>query len=222
MSSIYSTLSSIWSSILYKLGLWEKQASLLVLGLDNAGKTTLLHSLSTGSPHEHRTFPPTDRPRLVERFRYKNVSFKAWDLGGHEAVRHLWSDYYSGDDEDGGNTSPSSSISALLFLVDAADEPRLEEAGYELDNLLASPLSNDASAGVSHQTQQSSLYNVPVAILLNKCDLPTAVSSQAVCEKIDFQRLVSMHATDKIAVFRMSVLTGQGYEEAFRWIYSFI
>ena len=63
------------------------------MGLDNAGKTTLLHRLRTGSV---QPFPPTDRPNL-ETFRMPSagsgIAFAAWDLGGHEAVRHLWEDY---------------------------------------------------------------------------------------------------------------------------------
>jgi GTP-binding protein SAR1 len=237
MSSIFSAIASIWNSLLYKLGLWDKQASLLVLGLDNAGKTTLLHSLANGG--SHRVFPPTDRPRLMESFRYKGISFRAWDLGGHEAVRHLWADYYDSPNDDteaATGTSPSSQqtstigVSAVLFLVDAADEARLEEAGYELDHLLASSLSEPSPNQQQQQQQQqpdtsssfSSLHNIPVAILCNKCDLSSAVSSDIICEKLDYSRLEAMHAPNKIALFRISVLTGQGYDEAFQWINSFI
>src|SRR3569623_642348 len=109
------------------MGLSNKQGSLLLLGLDNAGKTTLLHKLASGG--EVRPFPPTDRPRQ-DQFSCnsgsgRRVQFRAWDLGGHEAVRLLWEDY-------------GPLVSAVLFLIDATDTNRLVEAGYELDALLCS------------------------------------------------------------------------------------
>jgi len=150
----------------------------------------LVHRLRTGSV---RNFPPTDRPALTEKFTYRGITFQAWDLGGHEAVRHLWGDYVC-------------ECKAMLFLIDAADKERLEEAGYELDALVAEGVVED----------------LPVAVLLNKCDLPEATSSGEVCAKIQYHDIVNMHGEDKIQVFRISVLRGEGYEEAFKWISTFL
>ena len=76
-----SFLYSFWDTLLQSLGLSQKQGNLLLLGLDNAGKTTLLHRLRTGSLPQH--FPPTDRPSQNE-FRHGGIRFQAWDMGGHE------------------------------------------------------------------------------------------------------------------------------------------
>lgn len=71
---------------LYSLGLWKKEATVLLLGLDNAGKTTLLNKLKTGKIGR---FPPTQRP-AAEYADVGNVRLHAYDLGGHAAVRMVW------------------------------------------------------------------------------------------------------------------------------------
>lgn len=189
-SSIYNYWISVVRSFLQALGFKGKEGTLLLLGLDNAGKTTLLHRLRTGGI---RNYPPTDRPSLTEKFSFQGITFQAWDLGGHEAVRHLWSDY-------------APECKALLFLIDASDLERLEEAGYELDALIADKIVED----------------IPVAILLNKCDLPEARPSSEVCDKIQFSDLIEMHGAEKMRIFRISVLRGEGYQDSFRWIASYL
>eukprot|EP01098_Paradermamoeba_levis_P013016 TRINITY_DN582_c0_g1_i3.p1 TRINITY_DN582_c0_g1~~TRINITY_DN582_c0_g1_i3.p1 ORF type:complete len:154 (-),score=41.95 TRINITY_DN582_c0_g1_i3:203-664(-) len=106
---------------LYKLGFLKKNATILLLGLDNAGKTTLLHKLKHGAI---RLFIPTQRAQL-EEIELGNVKLKAWDLGGHEQVRNFWREYYLEAD-------------AIIFVVDSADQDRLPEAKLELGKLLQS------------------------------------------------------------------------------------
>ena len=231
MSFVWDSFYRFWSSLLQSLG-WQttKSASILLLGLDNAGKTTLLHRLSTQG--QLRPFPPTDRPRQ-DSFQAGPIHFQAFDLGGHEAVRHLWEDYVN------------SQISAVVFLVDAADVERLEEAGYELDALLSggagsggrnsSSLRNNGNhhgmASVDDNNNNNNnndddddddsdhvLAQLPVAILLNKCDLEQAAETDLILEKMDYAHLQKLHGADKLRVFRISVLQGTGYHDAFRWI----
>jgi GTP-binding protein SAR1 len=191
--SIYEMWRSLVDTLWKALGFFEgKEGSLLVLGLDNAGKTTMLHRLRTGG--DVRSFPPTDRPRQTEEFETaQGIKFKAWDMGGHEAVRHLWEDYVC-------------ESSAVFFLIDVVDQGRFEEAGFELDALIGEKIVQD----------------LPLAILLNKCDLEEAASTAEVCEKIHYEDLRKMQGDDKIAVFRMSVLKGEGYQAAFRWVADFL
>lgn len=191
--SIYETCRSLIDALWKALGFFDgKEGTLVVLGLDNAGKTTMLHRLKTGG--DVRSFPPTDRPHQTEEFETtQGIKFKAWDMGGHEAVRHLWEDYVC-------------ESSAVLFLIDAVDSKRFEEAGFELDALIGEKIVQD----------------IPVAILLNKCDLDEACSTAQVCEKIHFEDLQRMQGDDKIAIFRMSVLKGEGYQDAFRWVAGFL
>jgi len=189
--SIYETWRSLLDTLWNALGFEGKEGSLVVLGLDNAGKTTMLHRLKSGG--DIRSFPPTDRPRPTSTFECQNIKFQAWDMGGHEAVRHLWEDYVC-------------ECSAVLFLIDAADTNRLEEAGFELDALIAEKI----------------VEGLPVAILLNKCDVEEAISTAEICKRIQYDDLQRMQGEDKIAVFRISVLRGEGYQSAFRWVADFL
>lgn len=65
---------------------------ILMLGLDNAGKTTILFKLKMG---EYVTTIPTVGFN-VETVTYKNVKFNVWDVGGQDKLRPLWRHYYTG------------------------------------------------------------------------------------------------------------------------------
>ncbi|CAN0190209.1 unnamed protein product [Ascophyllum nodosum] len=168
--------------LLSTLGLYNKKATVVLLGLDNSGKSTLLHRLSQG---QVTALQPTERPHIDE-FQLGGVSFKAWDLGGHEAVRYLWFDFLSDSQ-------------AIVFMVDGADDQRLDEAHWELSELLS----------------DASFYGVPVAVLYNKSDLPAAVPEEKLRGMLDIERLETRRP---IKCFVTSVVKGEGYPEAFRWL----
>lgn len=106
--------------VLAALGLYYKDARILFLGLDNAGKTTLLYTLKHG---KIGLWTPTINPNNEELIIGK-VRFKTVDLGGHETAQKLWREYFS------------TGADGVVYLVDAADVTRLPEASKALNELL--------------------------------------------------------------------------------------
>jgi len=107
--------SKIWSRLISK-----KEVRILMLGLDAAGKTTILYQLKMGETV--KTIPTIGFN--VETLDYKGLNFTVWDVGGQDKIRVLWRHYYQNTD-------------GLIFVVDSNDTERLEEASDELKKMLA-------------------------------------------------------------------------------------
>ncbi|CCA69069.1 probable ADP-ribosylation factor [Serendipita indica DSM 11827] len=100
--------------------LWRNQEMrILMVGLDAAGKTTILYKLKLG---EIVTTIPTIGFN-VETVEYKNISFTVWDVGGQDKIRPLWRHYFQ-------NTQ------GIIFVVDSNDRERVSEAREELQRML--------------------------------------------------------------------------------------
>ncbi|VEU22530.1 DEKNAAC103715 [Brettanomyces naardenensis] len=93
----------------------HREVRVLMLGLDNAGKTTILYKLKMGKAEE--TVPTVGFN--VETIRYRNLVMNTWDVGGQERIRALWRHYFSGTD-------------ALIYVIDSADTKRFDDAKKEL------------------------------------------------------------------------------------------
>mmetsp|Transcript_23283 Transcript_23283/g.52482 ORF Transcript_23283/g.52482 Transcript_23283/m.52482 type:complete len:181 (+) Transcript_23283:80-622(+) len=109
--------SKIWQRML-----GPKEMRILMLGLDAAGKTTILYRLKLS---EVVTTIPTVGFN-VETVEYKNINFTVWDVGGQDKIRKLWRYYYEGTD-------------GLIFVVDSSDRDRIQDAQEELHRMLAEP-----------------------------------------------------------------------------------
>ncbi|XP_034039218.1 ADP-ribosylation factor 1 isoform X1 [Thalassophryne amazonica] len=105
----------------------KKEMRTLMVGLDAAGKTTILYKLKLG---EIVTTIPTIGFN-VETVEYKNSNFTVWDVGGQDKIRPLWRHYFQ-------NTQ------GLIFVVDSNDRERIGEAREELMRMLAEDELRDA------------------------------------------------------------------------------
>jgi ADP-ribosylation factor protein 1 len=98
-----NAIANAWSKLF-----GNKAYRILLIGLDNAGKTTVLYRLKLG---ETLTTIPTIGFN-VETVEYKNISFTMFDVGGQDRIRALWKHYYYNTD-------------AIIFVIDSSDHDRL-------------------------------------------------------------------------------------------------
>jgi ADP-ribosylation factor-like protein 2 len=115
-------------SILKKMKQKEKEVRILVLGLDNAGKTTIVRRMCGDSID-------TVEPTLgfqIKTLQHQGYHLNLWDVGGQKSIRAYWRNYFESTD-------------GLIFVVDSADRMRLELCKQELFNLLQ----QDRLAGAS-------------------------------------------------------------------------
>ena len=104
------------------LGFFKKDASIIFLGLDNAGKTTMLNLLQTG---KFQQLDSTIHPHMAE-VTIGKINFKSYDLGGHSAARRTWTTYLE-------------TVDGIVFMIDAADLDRMAEARKILHDTLSLP-----------------------------------------------------------------------------------
>ncbi|KRY09472.1 ADP-ribosylation factor 1-like 2 [Trichinella patagoniensis] len=120
--AVHFVMGNLFAS-LFKGLFGKKEVRILMVGLDAAGKTTILYKLKLG---EIVTTIPT-----IETVEYKNISFTVWDVGGQDKIRPLWRHYFQ-------NTQ------GLIFVVDSNDRERVGEARDELIRMLAEDELRDA------------------------------------------------------------------------------
>jgi ADP-ribosylation factor-like protein 3 len=92
---------------------------LLFLGLDNAGKTSILKAMGQENP---TSIAPT-RGFNVKQISKENVEFNIWDIGGQKALRAYWSGYFD-------------KANGIVWVIDSSDSRRMDETGTELAALL--------------------------------------------------------------------------------------
>jgi len=149
-----ASLSSVWRRAFGKVDL-----RILMLGLDSAGKTTILYKLRLGEVH---TTIPTIGMN-VETVEYSGkslISFTTWDIGGRSPMRPLWRHFYK-------------DCNAVIFVVDSNDRDRIEDAEYELSYILGAEELRDAT----------------LLVFANKQDLPRAMTVVEMTEKLKLHQL---------------------------------
>ncbi|KAK9779141.1 putative ADP-ribosylation factor 1 [Seiridium cardinale] len=192
--------------------LWsKKEIRILILGLDNAGKTTLLYRLKvrhalipnhddppSPSHTSYNRKPPTGRPTPrevvttiptigfnVESVTYKNLNFNVWDLGGQTSIRPYWRCYYS-------NTA------AVIFVVDSTDIERLQTAAEELGAML----------------NEDELKDAALLVFANKQDQPGAKGAGEISEALRLGELRDRNWS----IMACSAVDGSGVSEGMDWL----
>ena len=189
-------LDWIWEILNY-LGFYEKEGKILFLGLDNAGKTTLLGKLSTDHVQNHR---PTMHPN-VEDLSLGGIKLKTFDLGGHAEARRLWRDYFTKAD-------------AVVFMVDAASPERFPEVRAELEELMQAEEIIESPFLILGNKIDVTERAVSEDVLRNALGIEGRTTGKHCATRETGVR--------PMEVFMCSVVKRIGYGEGFRWLSNFL
>ncbi|CAL6002645.1 ADP-ribosylation_factor like protein 2a [Hexamita inflata] len=97
----------------------QQSKNILILGLDNSGKTTLLKKISA----EDSTVSLPTLGYTEKQLKLKNINIKCIEVGGRQQLRSTWDQFYKNIDQ-------------LIWVVDAADHRRMQEVSLEIDIVL--------------------------------------------------------------------------------------
>ncbi|XP_069013396.1 ADP-ribosylation factor-like protein 14 [Embiotoca jacksoni] len=140
----------------------QPQVQVLLLGLDNAGKSTLLYKL------KHNVCVSTvptigfNVEMLEAKKKGKNIALNFWDVGGQGKMREHWPNFHQ-------------DTSAIVFVVDSSNRERLKEAQSELENTLRS----------------DQLRGRPLILLANKQDVNDALTVTEIKDRFNLRKTCS-------------------------------
>ncbi|KAH7100434.1 ARF/SAR [Auriculariales sp. MPI-PUGE-AT-0066] len=170
----------VLASKLFARWFGAQEARIAMLGLDGAGKTTILYQLKLGEVVE--TIPTIGCN--VETVTHGKVSFTVWDYPGQDKLRPLWR-FYQRD------------TLGVIFVVDSSDTERMPVVAEELHYIL----------------KHENLLNVVVLVLANKQDLPDALTTAALVERL---RLTEMR--QKWFIQAATATSGDGLIDGLDWL----
>ena len=186
-----------FTSVMNYLGLWRKSGKLVFLGLDNAGKTTLLHMLKDDRMASHvPTLHPTSEELSINKIR-----FITYDLGGHRQARRVWKDYFP-------------AVDAIVFMIDCTNRDRFLESKVELDSLLTDDqISNVPVLILGNKIDISGAASE--AEILDVFNLYGQTTGKANVARSEL-------SPRPLEVFMCSILKRQGYGEGLNWISQYL
>ena len=139
----------------------KDECRVLVVGLDGAGKTTIVQRLKYGVSEDKEVIPTIGFN--IECVEYKKMIFSLWDLGGAKETRSFWRFYYEGSQ-------------GIIFVFDStSDALRVEEAREDLHRLLT----------------EHELWDAPLLVMANKQDEPRAMAPREITEKLQLYSLAN-------------------------------
>ncbi|CAK6969467.1 ADP-ribosylation factor-like protein 14 [Scomber scombrus] len=137
----------------------QPEVRVLLLGLDNAGKSTLLYKLKYNACVSTVPTIGFNVEMLEARKNRKSIALTVWDVGGQGQMRQHWNSFHQ-------------DTAAVLFVVDSSDRQRLEEARRELENTLRS----------------DHLKGRPLIVLANKQDVRDALTGTEIKDQFNLRK----------------------------------
>lgn len=140
----------------------QPEAQVLLLGLDNAGKSTFLYKLKHNACVSTVPTIGFNVEMLDARKNRKSFALTVWDVGGQVKMREHWKSFHP-------------DAAAVVFVVDSSDRGRMQEARRELENTVRSEL----------------LRGRPLIILANKQDVNGALTVTEIKDRFNLRKLCS-------------------------------
>jgi len=131
----------------------NEEHKVIIVGLDNAGKTTILYQFLMGEVvHTSPTIGSN-----VEQVTWRNIHFVMWDIGGQENLRTSWTTYYAHTE-------------FIILVIDSTDRERLQVAKQELYRMLANEDLNKSSVLI-YANKQDVAGSMTAADISNELNL---------------------------------------------------
>lgn len=177
-------------------GLWEYLFNkgnyfILILGLDNSGKTTFLEHARCNF---NKNYKHIDLNRIastvglnVGKIDTNGVILNFWDLGGQKELQLLWDKYFL-------------EAHAIIWVIDSSDRDRLNESIEAFNTIIKNEL----------------LDNLPLLFVINKQDIQTAMKPNEIISA--FQESLDVMGDRRFLSIPISALKGYGINESIGWI----
>jgi len=176
---------------LYRYMTQKEEYCVVILGLDNAGKSTYLEAVKDAMTKDYKRLDPSRITPTVGlntgQVEVTGASIQFWDLGGQTELQTLWDKYYA---ESHG----------IIYVIDSHDRERIEESKEAFDQMVRNEL----------------LQGVPLLVLANKQDLPDCMGVREV--KPIFNQSAHLIGSRDCMVMPVSALTGEGIVEGLMWM----
>lgn len=176
----------------YKYMTQKDEYFILILGLDNSGKSTYLEQVKTKFTLNYKMMNPAKITTTVGcnigKVDIARVRLNFWDLGGQEELQSLWDKYYA-------------ECHGIIYMIDSTDRARLEESWLAFDKMI----------------QNEQLIGLPLLVACNKQDLVDECMSIPEIKK-QFNKSSSQIGIRNCMVTSTSALTGEGVHEGINWM----
>ncbi|VDN02175.1 unnamed protein product [Thelazia callipaeda] len=169
-----------------------------LLGLDDAGKSTVIRALASENEDmillENTADVSPTKGFTLQEFKYRKAEIIAYDLGGDERIRSIWTNYYP-------------EVFGVIYVVDGSKQSRLQESGEVLAHVL------------SHED----LRNKPLLVILNKTDREGCIDEIQLSDRLNLHNLANLYQTEiRVEICQSNAGTGSlmdpALKDGFEWL----